>query len=139
VVADLPGLIEGAHTGAGLGHRFLRHVERCRLLLHLVDPTDTERDPVAGIEALEAELSGYRIVLTEKPRMIVLTKADAVQDRAPVERVQAYAASRGLHCALISSVTGEGLQELVLDVGRRLDELVPENGSSDDEPRRTET
>jgi GTP-binding protein len=123
VVADIPGLIEGAHLGAGLGLRFLRHVERCRLLLHLVDTTDPARDPIAGVEALNAELGGYRPELARRPQILVLTKMDAVQDRRGMESVQRYAAERDLPCHGISSVTGEGLTALIRDVGARLDEI----------------
>jgi GTP-binding protein len=125
VVADLPGLIEGAHVGAGLGDRFLRHAERCRLLLHLVDPTAQDREPVAGIEAIELELKGYGGALAAKPQIIVLTKADAVQDPEPAERVRRYADDRGLPCHVVSSVSGQGLDDLVRDVGDRLDSLGP--------------
>jgi GTP-binding protein len=123
VVADIPGLIEGAHQGAGLGHRFLRHVERCRLLLHLVDATAMEREPVEGIDILNAELREYRPDLADKPQMILLTKADLVQDRAAVERVRRYAAKLGRPCHLISSVSGEGLKHMIHEVGAMLDEL----------------
>ncbi len=123
VVADIPGLIEGAHQGAGLGLRFLRHVERCRLLLHLVDTTDGTRDPVPGIAALNAELEGYRPKLAKIPQIVVLTKADAVQETERTDSVRRYAAARGQSCHLISSVTGQGIQPLIRDVGARLDEL----------------
>src|SRR5262245_10119471 len=91
VVADIPGLIEGAHRGAGLGHRFRRHVERCRLLLHLVDPTSPERDAVEDVLTVNEELRLYRASLARKPQILVLTKADAVQDRHAVEQVLAFA------------------------------------------------
>lgn len=123
VVADIPGLIEGAHAGAGLGLRFLRHVERCRLLLHLVDPTDAARDPVQGIQALERELRCYGGGLESKPRMLVMTKADAVQDEAPVRQVQNYALQHGRSCHQISAVTGQGLASLVREVAARLSSL----------------
>lgn len=123
VVADIPGLIEGAHEGHGLGDRFLRHVERCRLLLHLVDVTDGEQDPVQRIEILNRELESFRRELAEKPQILVATKADALQDRAPYGRVAAVAAERGWTCHLISAVTGAGLETLLNDVSRRLDEL----------------
>jgi len=123
VVADLPGLIEGAGEGAGLGHRFLRHVERCRLLLHLVDPTDPARDPVRGVEALEEELLGYRRELAAKPRVLLLTKADVAQDPGPAERVRRFAAERGLDCRTVSAVSGEGLSELVHDLADKLESL----------------
>jgi GTP-binding protein len=125
VVADIPGLIEGAHEGAGLGLRFLRHVERCRLLLHLVDSTDVARDPVVGIDALNAELAGYRTELAQVPQIVILTKADALQDTDRAESVQRYAAELGKSCHVISSVTGQGLPELIREVGSRLDALAP--------------
>jgi len=123
VVADIPGLIEGASSGAGLGHRFLRHVERCRLLLHLVDPSDPARDPVEGIATLNNELRKYSPDLAGKPQMILLTKADIVQDREPVERILRQAAERGDVCLSISAVSGEGLTAMVHQVGAMLDEL----------------
>ena len=123
VVADIPGLIEGAHAGAGLGLRFLRHVERCRLLLHLVDSTDGTRDPALGIDALNAELRGYRPELARVPQIVVLTKADALQDPARRDSVRRHAAERGQSSHLISSVSGQGLQALIREVGSRLDEL----------------
>jgi len=123
VVADIPGLIEGAHRGVGLGHRFLRHVERCRLLLHLVDPTDIERDPLEGIAALDGELASYSPELSAIPQILVLTKADAAQDPQLVERVRSHAAERGLTFLIISSVSGEGIPPLIHTVGGRLDEL----------------
>jgi GTP-binding protein len=125
VMADIPGLIEGAHRGAGLGLRYLRHVERCRLLLHLVDIADPTSDPVSGIETLNAELGRYRSELATKPQLLVMTKADAAQDPVPREAVQRYAAMRDLPCLLISAVTGAGLETLIHDVGRRLDAMDP--------------
>jgi GTP-binding protein len=136
VVADIPGLIEGAHRGAGLGDRFLRHVERCRLLLHLVDPTDGQRDPVQGIGALVAELRDYRGELGEKPRMLVLTKADATQDPEPVRRVRAYADEHGEPCLQISAVTGEGITRLIHEVGELLDRLAGSSRGVPPDPRR---
>jgi GTP-binding protein len=133
VVADIPGLIEGAHEGAGLGHQFLRHVERCRLLLHLVDPVCLERDPIEGIEALERELQCYRATLGDKPRVLVITKADVVQDDEPVRRVRAFAEERGQPCHLISSVTGEGLTRLVGEVGAMIDRMPVDAGRGDDD------
>jgi GTP-binding protein len=124
VVADIPGLIEGASSGAGLGHRFLRHVERCRLLLHLVDPSDPARDPVKGIETLNGELRKYSPDLAGKPQVILLTKADIVQDQEPGERVRRYAADRGELCLTISAVSGEGIGNLIRKLGGMLDELV---------------
>jgi GTP-binding protein len=123
VIADIPGLIEGAHEGAGLGHRFLRHVERCRLILHLVDPTDPERDPVASMRTIRTELARYDPGLGSKPEIVVVTKMDAVQDREPVERIRAAAAATGSDVLEISAVTGDGLTALVGAVGDALDRL----------------
>ena len=132
VVADLPGLIEGAHRGAGLGHRFLRHTERCRLLLHLVDPTD-ERDAVERVEIIDGELSGYDEELGKKPQMLVVTKTDALSDTTAVEALQCYARERGLPCLVISAVSGAGLPELIRTVSARLDDLAAST-AEDGEP-----
>ena len=113
VVADLPGLIEGAHLGAGLGHRFLRHVERCRILLHLVDVSLPDRDAVADVRAIRRELTLFRSALGRRPRILVLTKSDAVQDRVQAQAVTALAKRGRLRCLSISAATGQGLDELV--------------------------
>ncbi|HKQ60157.1 MAG TPA: GTPase, partial [Candidatus Polarisedimenticolaceae bacterium] len=123
VMADIPGLIEGAHRGAGLGHRFLRHVERCRLLLHLLDPTAAGRDPLADLEVVDRELRLYRPELAQKPQILVLTKADAVQNDAPEKRVRRYARQQGLDCHVVSAVSGAGLPGLIRAVAQRLAEL----------------
>jgi GTP-binding protein len=123
VVADIPGLIEGAHRGAGLGDRFLRHVERCRLLLHLVDPTVPGRDPVADVRTVNQELRRYRTELGEKEQILVATKADVLQDSAPLRRLEAYAARRGQILVVVSAVAGKGLDRLVGEIGAALDRL----------------
>lgn len=120
VVADIPGLIEDAHRGAGLGHRFLRHVERCRLLLHLVDPTDPEREPRAAVEALRHELREFQPEMANKPQMLVITKADALQDEAIEQTLRRLALESGQPCFRISSVTGEGIKELLEATAARL-------------------
>jgi GTPase len=124
VVADIPGLIEGAHEGAGLGDRFLRHVERCRVLLHLVDPTTHGRGFAASVAAIDRELALYSPALAAKPQILVLTKKDALQDEAILReaRREAKKAHRPLH--VISAVTGEGLTELL----RAADEAVTRLG-----------
>ena len=132
VLADIPGLIEGAHRGAGLGLRFLRHIERCRLLLHLVDVGDVSRDPVQGMRSLDEELRRYREDLADKPQIIVLTKADAQPDRERVEAVRRHVAAAGLTCHLISAVSGEGLGRLIYDIVERLDRLPPGTGGASD-------
>jgi len=133
VMADIPGLVEGASSGAGLGHRFLRHVERCRLLLHLVDPVGTERDPVAGIDALNRELEQHGDRLASKPQILVVTKTDAVQDDSAVSRLEERGSQQGLPVVRISAVTGEGLERLIGTVGRALDDLDASCGSESDD------
>lgn len=129
VAVDIPGLIEGAHRGAGLGLRFMRHVERCRVLLHLIDPTDNSRDPVEGIQALELELESYSEELAGKPRILVLTKADAMPDSDTLDRVRRHAAAAGRTCLVISAVTGEGLDRMIREAAAMLDEAVPPSGA----------
>jgi GTP-binding protein len=123
VVADIPGLIEGAHQGAGLGDRFLRHVERCRLLLHLVDPVPPERDPVDDAEVIDRELAAYSPELARKPRIVVVTKRDALQDDAPLRRIEGWARERGFACHCVSAVSGEGIAALLHATADALDSL----------------
>jgi len=113
VVADIPGLIEGAHLGHGLGTQFLRHIERTRLLLHLVDVSEgSGRDPVHDFETVLTELASFSADLAAKPMLVVATKMDAAQDPARVEALRAVAEDRGLPFFEISSVTGVGLDAL---------------------------
>ena len=128
VVADIPGLIEGAHQGAGLGDRFLRHVERCRLLLHLVDASSTERDPVRDAEVIDRELAAYSQELSRKPRIVVVTKRDAVQDDAVIRRVERWARRRGFPCLAVSAVTGDGIASMLHATADALDTL-PRTGA----------
>jgi GTPase len=124
VVADVPGLIEGAHEGAGLGTRFLKHVERTRLIAHLVDTSDAnDRDPVRDFEIIEHELASFSAALAEKPMMVVATKLDATTDRAHLEELRAFAAKRGLEFHAISSATGEGIVGLVRAMADALDRI----------------
>jgi len=133
VVADIPGLIEGASRGAGLGHRFLRHVERCRLLLHLVDPSDRDSSAVERIRLLDHELSQHSAALAGRPRILVATKLDALDDRSrsEVEAVRRYAEVHGLRFHAISAVRGDGLADLVAAAGRALDDLGPVDSKDD--------
>jgi GTPase len=113
VVADIPGLIEGAHTGHGLGIQFLRHVERTRLLAHLVDVSETTgRDPVHDFEVVMSELASFSEDLARKPMIVVATKLDAAQVPERVASLEALARERGLPFFKISSATGEGLGAL---------------------------
>jgi len=132
VVADLPGLIEGAHEGAGLGIRFLRHVERTRLLVHLIDTSDaSEADPIHSFEVISGELRAFSESLAEKPMMVVATKLDATTDRARLEALQTFCKERGLEFHAISAATGEGVRELVRSIADALDKIpkaAPEHG-----------
>jgi GTPase len=124
VVADLPGLIEGAHEGAGLGMRFLRHVERTRLLVHLIDTSDaSEADPVHSFEVISGELQAFSEGLAEKPMIVVASKLDATTDRARLEALREFCRQRGLPFHAISAATGEGVQELVRSSADALDKI----------------
>ena len=112
VVADIPGLIEGAHRGAGLGIRFLKHVERCRLLCHLVDASasgDAEKD----VAIIEQELAQFSPEVAKRPRLLVASKCDAVSDPERLASIRAAAERRGLPFFEISAATGKGIKELV--------------------------
>jgi GTP-binding protein len=117
VFADIPGLIEGAHAGAGLGHRFLRHVERCRVLLHLVDLTAPL--PVKEqVRVLREELRQHDPTLVERAVLLVGSKLDALGDRGRLEELAACAAALGVAWRAISAVSGEGLEEMLEEVFR---------------------
>src|SRR5882724_2231811 len=114
VVADIPGLIEGAHEGHGLGDRFLRHLERTKLLLHLVDVSSSSgRDAVSDYEVINRELSAYGARLDAQPQIVVATKLDALDEPNRVERLRECAAHDGRSFFAISSVTGAGVPELL--------------------------
>ena len=128
VVADIPGLIEGAAQGAGLGTRFLRHVERTRLLLHLVDVSpQAESSPIERMDVIDRELAAAAGGLANKPRFVVATKLDTLPDTGPpIERLkllQRHCGRHGLPFTAISAVTGEGVEDLVRAVARMLREL----------------
>lgn len=112
VFADLPGLIEGAHLGAGLGHRFLRHVERCRVLVHLVDLAG-EQSVREQVRVLREELELYDPGLLDRRSLLVGTKVDALSDRARVTELEALAAELGVGWVAISAVSGEGLDRML--------------------------
>ncbi len=121
VVADVPGLIEGAHQGAGLGDRFLRHLERTKLLLHLVDVSSgSGRDPVSDYRMINRELAAYDARLASRPQIVVATKIDALDEPGRLARLQQAAAKDERLFYAISSATKEGLRELVAAVGREL-------------------
>ena len=126
VAADIPGLIEGAADGAGLGHAFLRHVERCRLLLHVVDITGFEgRDPIDDIEKINSELQKYSNVLSTRPQIIVANKCDSLEEDADLSAFEEYVKNNGWDLIFVSAVTGENLRELVRLVAEKLRDLPP--------------
>jgi GTP-binding protein len=124
VVADIPGLIEGAHTGAGLGIQFLRHIERTRLLAHLVDVSEASgRDPVHDFEVVMQELASFSEELAAKPMIVVATKMDAAQDPERVAALRHVAEEHSLPFYEISSATGQGIDALKFAMAERV--LVP--------------
>jgi GTP-binding protein len=127
VVADIPGLIEGAHLGHGLGVQFLRHVERTRLLVHLVDLSEaTGRDPADDFRIVMDELASFSPDLARKPMFVVGSKIDVAQNPERIEGLRALAAAKGLPFQEISSVTGQGLDALKRNIANFLQETVEE-------------
>ncbi len=121
VVADIPGLIEGAHLGHGLGIQFLRHIERTRLLAHLVDVSEgSGRNPVHDFEVVMTELASFSQELASKPMIVVATKMDAAQDPTRVASLRDLAAGRGLPYVEISSATGQGIDALIHAMAERV-------------------
>jgi GTPase len=120
VLADIPGLIEGAHAGAGLGDKFLRHIERTRVLVHLLD--GALDDPLAAFETINRELAGYDARLATKPQIVALNKLDLPNAQAQWSRMQQAMKQRGLDCFAISAATGEGVRELLRAVAVKLSE-----------------
>jgi len=117
VMADIPGIIEGAHDGAGLGHRFLRHVERTRILLHLLDPCRThDSDPLKDYETLNRELALFNPELADKPQIIVINKMDLPDVQALLPEVTPYFDRLGLKVFPISAATGEGIPALLDEI-----------------------
>ena len=121
VVADIPGLIEGAHEGHGLGDRFLRHVERTSLLLHLVDVSSSGRDPVSDYEVINHELTAYDSRLGARNQIVIATKTDALDEPDRLEALRARAARDGRQFFAISAVTGEGVRELIQAVAQQVE------------------
>ena len=121
VLADIPGIIEGAHAGAGLGHRFLRHVERTRLLLHMLDLSwMPERDPIREFEMINSELASFSQELAEKRQVIVFNKIDLPQVRENMEQLLPWFAERNLKVFPVSAATGEGIPVLLDEIAKHL-------------------
>jgi GTP-binding protein len=132
VVADIPGLIAGAHLGHGLGVQFLRHIERTRLLVHLVDVSEaTGRDPVDDFRVVMQELEGFSPDLVRKPMFVVASKVDVAQDKARIESVKALATEKHLPFHAISSVTGQGIEDLKYNMAQFLSKTVEEELKQD--------
>jgi GTP-binding protein len=128
VLADIPGLIEGAHEGAGLGDRFLGHVERCAVLLHLID--GTQADPAGAYRTIRAELAGYGGGLSDKPEIVALNKLDAMTAQAKASRVKALERACGHPVQVISGATGEGVPAIL----RALADTIASNRRTDRPP-----
>ena len=123
VIADIPGLIEGASEGVGLGHEFLRHIERTRVLIHMVDTASTEgRDPIEDIYAINKELKAYNEEIAGRPQVIAANKVDVLgEDTEPIERLKKEFEPQGIRVFPISAVAGQGLKELLYYVKELLD------------------
>jgi len=126
VMADIPGIIEGASEGAGLGHDFLRHVDRCRLLVHVVDVSGSEgRDPAADFDAINEELKRYSPELAERPQLVAANKTDIMEDSGNLEALRAHVEALGYSLVEISAAAHKGTRELVNRIAERLSVLPP--------------
>jgi GTP-binding protein len=126
VVADIPGIIEGASSGAGLGHDFLRHIDRCRLIIHVLDASGIEgRDPVEDFDAINLELSQYSPELASRPQIIAANKCDIVSDPSVFDRLKKRADEAGCELYKISAATRAGVDELMRAATSRLHTLPP--------------
>jgi len=126
VMADIPGIIEGASEGAGLGHDFLRHIDRCRLLVHVVDVSGSEgRDPVEDFDAINAELKQYSPELATRPQIVVANKVDIMADPDLLDALKTHVEELGYSLLTISAATHQGVRELIYAVAANLATLPP--------------
>ena len=126
VLADIPGIIEGASEGAGLGHDFLRHIDRCRLLVHVVDVSGSEgRDPVEDFDAITAELEQYSEDLAKRPQIVCANKVDIMEDPENLERLRAHVEAKGYTLFEISAAAHQGTRQVVSKVAEMLSTLPP--------------
>ncbi|MBR7150695.1 MAG: GTPase ObgE [Oscillospiraceae bacterium] len=126
VMADIPGIIEGAADGAGLGHDFLRHIDRCRLLVHVVDVSGSEgRDPVEDFEAINEELAQYSETLASRKQIVVANKTDIMEDDALLEKLRAHVEAKGFPLFALSAASHTGTRELTLKIAELLSTLPP--------------
>ena len=125
VIADIPGLIEGASEGVGLGHEFLRHIERTKLIVHIVDAASTEgRDPIEDIYAINKELATYNAEIAERPQIIAANKIDMIYtEDDPVAKIRAEFEPKGIQVYAISAISGQGLRELLYAINNALEKL----------------
>ena len=128
VIADIPGLIEGASEGIGLGHEFLRHIERTKVIIHIVDAAGTEgRDPIEDIYAINKELEAYNPDIAKRPQVIAANKIDAIYDdgsgESPIDKIKAEFEPKGIKVFPISAVSGQNLKELLYEVYNMLEEI----------------
>ena len=124
VIADIPGLIEGAHEGAGLGTQFLRHIERTKILIHIVDLSPiTNRDPTQDYETMQNELKSYSEDLYRKPQIVAANKIDITEAGEKLKQLEKYCGKSGIKVFPISSVTGKGVQELIWETVKLLDSM----------------
>ncbi len=124
VMADIPGLIEGAHEGAGLGHQFLRHIERTRLLIHVVDISEADgRDAISDVDVINRELEKYNPELSKRPQIIAANKVDALTDMSRLERFKCEMEGRGYRVFALSAATKKGVDELIRYAYERLKEI----------------
>nr|WP_321464527.1 GTPase ObgE [uncultured Desulfobulbus sp.] len=121
IIADIPGLIEGAHQGVGLGHQFLRHIERTSILLHLIDASGEEDQPLADYQVLAAELAAYKEELLQRAHLVLLNKIDLIDEERLAE-VQALFAQQGISVMTISAECGDGLEQLKTTLGDLLEQ-----------------
>ncbi len=123
-MADIPGLIEGAHKGAGLGHQFLRHIERTRLLIHVVDISEADgRDAISDVDVINQELEKYNPELSKRPQIIAANKVDALTDMSRLERFKNEMEGRGYRVFTLSAATRQGVDELIRYAYERLKEI----------------
>ncbi len=127
VLADIPGLIEGASEGVGLGHEFLRHIERTKFLIHLIDVSDfRERDPIEAFEAINKELEKYSPELLKKPQIVVANKIDILSDKSVLENLKSYVEKKGYPFVAVSLATKEGLDHLKNEIKKMKDKVKEE-------------
>ena len=121
VVADIPGLIEGAHLGTGLGDKFLRHIERTRILVHVIDTAGVDgRDPVEDYKTVNKELGSYSKELAKRPQIVALNKMDVTEARDNLKRFKKFIGRKKIEVYPISGVTGEGIKELINALSKKV-------------------